>query len=190
MKIILASGSGDRQKILQLGGIRFEVIVSGVDEKQVKEKDPQKKAVEIALLKARKVAENNEGLVISGDTFACLGKRIMEKPKDLREARKMLKALSGKQSRMYTGLCVINTQTKEVYKKLAVTKVWFRKLTNKEIEDYIQTEPVLNWSAAYAPLSSKAVKFISKIEGSLSGFAHGLPMEFLIPILQKYKLAP
>lgn len=190
LKIILASGSKDRQNILRTAGIKFQVIVSGVEEKQIMDLNPRERVVELAYQKAARVAEKNQGLVIGGDTFVCLGNEILEKPKSLKEAHEMLTKLSGKMSYCFSGLCVINTQTKEVYKKLAVTKVWFRELTDLEIKDYIETEPVLNWSAAFTPLSSKAIKFIRKIKGSLSGFAHGLPMEDLVPILHIYQLIP
>jgi len=190
MNIILASSSKNRQAVLKMVGIDFEIIPSNVDESLVKEVNPVKRAEQIAFLKAQKVAENNQGLIISADTFTFRRRKILEKPQSLKEAEKMLRWLSGKAVYNVTALCVINTQTKEVFKNSTLTRVWFRKLSRGEIKDCVATEPVLTWAAAYSPINSKTAKFIKKTEGSFTGLAFGLPLEQLIPILQKYKLAP
>lgn len=188
MKLILASGSKNRQAVLKMVGLEFQLVPSEVDESLIQEDDMVKRAEQIAFLKAQKVAEACQGVIISADTFTFRRRKVLEKPKDLKEAEKMLRWLSGKSVFNVSGLCVINTQTKEVVKTHALTRVWFRKLSRAEIKDCVATEPVLTWAAAYSPINSKTAKFIKKTNGSFTGLAFGLPLELLVPILQKYKL--
>jgi septum formation protein len=188
MKIVLASQSTSRQHVLQMIGLDFEVVPSQIDESQVKITDPAKRAKHIAQFKAEAVAKNHPGLIIAADTYSFLGQQIFEKPKTKSEAKKMLSFLSGKELKSVTGLCLINTKTGEKINQTKVTQVWFRKLSDGEIKQVVKTEPVLTWAAAYAPFESKTVQFIDKISGSFSGLVYGLPLELVVPFLQKYKL--
>jgi len=66
-----------------------------------------------------------------------------------------------------------------------VINYFFRMMSESEIEFYIQNYPVTTWSAGFAPAYPYGMTLIEKIEGSFTGFIHGLPMELLIPLLQK-----
>ena len=107
-KIILASGSKNRQKFLKTLGIPFKIVVSDFDESKIKETNPILRAKKIALSKAKKVANKHNGIIISCDTFTVCQGKIFEKPKDLFEAKLMLKKLSNKKAVSYTGFCFLN----------------------------------------------------------------------------------
>ncbi len=191
MKIVLASASKNRQEIFNLVGIKVETVSPQVDEKNIREKDFSQRALAIAKLKAdwvkSQLVVNQNSIIIAGDGFNICQEEIIEKPSDLRQARMMLKQLSGHSTIFYSACVMLNLKTNDEFSKVVSSKAWFRKLENIEIEDYIQTTPVLQYSAAYSPLNTKAISFIKKIEGSLSGFSHSMPMDLVIPQLRKWQ---
>lgn len=187
-KVILASGSINRQKMMKTLGIPFEVRVSDFDEQSVKETSQKKRARLIAEGKAKAVKEKTKGIIVAADTYTVCRGQVMEKPKDNKEAIKMLKNLSGSKAICYTGFCLINKG--KMFSKTAVTKVQFRKLYQKEIKAYVKKMPVTEWAAAYAPSEWYVLGMIKKIKGSLTGLTHGLPTEWLVPKLKKLGFEP
>lgn len=122
-RVILASGSKNRQALLNLLGIPFEVIPSYIDEKSILEENPIKKVQKIALLKASQVASQHEGIIIAADTFAVIKNKHYEKPIDLDEAKRMLLELSGQTLKSLTGICIINTarhRTRVTYRAIDI----------------------------------------------------------------------
>lgn len=182
-KIVLASGSANRQAVLKQARIAFEVFPARVDEKSVKEKDFKKRAVAIAELKARWVAKKKQGLIVAADLFDVCEGEIVEKPKTKDEARMMLKKLSGKTFMTYIGLYCINTANDKTFSGAVTTEVEFRQISDEEIEDSIENEPVTDWAAGFSLLHS-SIKWVKRINGSLSGLMYGLPLELLHEALQ------
>ena len=80
-RVILASGSLNRQKIMKAIGIPFRVVVSQFDEQSIKETNQAVRARNIAIGKAKMVASKHKGIVIAADTFTVTGGKVMEKPK-------------------------------------------------------------------------------------------------------------
>ena len=187
-KVILASGSKNRQKMMKTLGIPFKVVVSDFDEQSVKESNQKKRARIIAEGKALAVAKNNKEIIVAADTYTVCKKKVLEKPENKKEAVEMLKKLSSNMAICYTGFCLINNGKK--FLKTSVTKVWFRKLYQKEIEEYVKKMPVTEWAAAYAPSEWYVLGMINKIKGSLTGLTHGLPTEWLVPKLKKLRFEP
>ena len=182
-KIILASGSANRQAVLKQARIAFEVFPAEVNEQLVKETNFKKRAVKIAELKARWVAGRKSGVIVAADLFdVCKGK-ILEKPETKVEARAMLQLLSGKTFMTYTGLFCINTDNGKTFSDTAVTEVEFREIGDKEIEDSVENEPVTTWAAGFN-LTHSSIKWVQRINGSLSGLMYGLPLELLHKALQ------
>src|SRR3989344_9222993 len=108
MRIILASQSPRRAKVFKKRGLPFEIIPSNFDEKIIKEKNPLKLVEKLALEKARAVARKNTGaLVVGGDNVIELNGKILGKPKDLAEARKILLEASGRTLKTYNGVALI-----------------------------------------------------------------------------------
>jgi septum formation protein len=189
-KIVLASGSINRQRLLKALGIPFKTVVSDFDEKSVKETNPQKRAAQIALGKAEVVTKKERGIIIACDTFTVCQGQIMEKPKDLSQARSMLKKLSGNFAINYSGFCFLNTAKNIKIIKTSTTKIKFRKIYKEELAAYLKKFPVTSWAAAYAPADLYGLGLIEEVHGSLTGLTHGLPLEFLIALLAKEGFKP
>ncbi|OGK67372.1 hypothetical protein A2313_04660 [Candidatus Roizmanbacteria bacterium RIFOXYB2_FULL_41_10] len=185
LPIILASGSKNRRTIMDQLGISYQIQASNFDEHSIKTTNISKRAQLIALGKARQVAQKHQGLIISADTFTVFDNQIMEKPRNLSQAREMLRALSGHTAVSYTGFCFLNTQSGFVFNKTAPTKIVFRDYSDSELKQYLAKYPVTTWAAGYALIDPYLSTLAAKLQGSLVGLTHGLPTEWLIPLLEK-----
>ncbi|MBM3304196.1 MAG: septum formation protein Maf [Candidatus Aenigmarchaeota archaeon] len=185
MKLVLASESPRRRKLLEQLGLSFEVIPSNIDEDSVKEGDPKKLVQRLAELKARAVASRlkEDALVIAADTVVLFDGRIFGKPKDADDARRILRMLSGRKHEVYTGVCMINTADESVHRNMQVTEVEFRELRPEDIEFCIRIPATFTGAGAYVP-ETWSVLF-SGISGSYTNVL-GLPMEKLIPMLRSH----
>jgi septum formation protein len=185
-KIILASQSPQRRNILQSVGIEFEVVPAHIDEQAIQGNDEYERAGLVALAKARAVQEQHpQAIIIAADTYILMGERVLEKPATLDEAREMLRAQSGKTVIELTGFCYLDPQQNLEVVKTVTAEVEFRELSTAEIEQYVSTQPVLTWSAAFCPAYDSGAGLIKSINGSFTGFTHGLPLEEVIPLLQR-----
>jgi septum formation protein len=184
-KIILASGSRQRKVMMEALGISYESIPADIDEKTIRNENLEERAEKIARAKAEKVLSEHEGIIISADTFSVCGGKVLEKPRTLNEARKMLKLQADQICALYTGFCYIDIVNKIDYSKTAITKYELRKLSDDEINKFVENNPVTEWAAAFSPAYTYQLGFIKKIDGSLTGSTHGLPVELLIPCLEK-----
>ena len=184
-KIILASKSKQRQALLSTIKVPFEIMPAEIDERAIRHEQPSKRAESIARAKAEKVAARHKGIVIAADTFSEINGRILEKPRDLNEAREMLKLESGNHLKTHTGFCYIDRKNNINFSTAVTADFKFRELSDNEIEEYIKTSPVTTWAAAFSPAYTYAMTMIDTVHGSLTGFTHGLPMEVLIPLLRK-----
>lgn len=166
MKIILASGSPRRKELLTLGGFKYEVIVSNVEE-IMDEQIPHKLVMSLAGQKARAVAaEQNideDTVVIGADTVVACGERILGKPHSKDEAREMIKLISGRDHEVYTGVALVRKGHEPVlfYEKSLVKVI---KLTDEEIEEYISLAEPYDKAGGYA-IQGAFAKYISGIDG-------------------------
>ena len=177
IKIILASTSPRRKELLKRIITNFETTPSNYEEDMTLKLNPEDLVQTLAYGKALEVAKRKKGIIIGSDTLINLEKEVLGKPHTEEKAKKMLRKLSGKTHKIYTGITVINTETNTHIIDHEITKITFKKLSEKEINDYILTGESLDKAGAYA-LQGLARKFIIKIEGSrTSGI--GLPLEKL-----------
>jgi len=184
VKLILASESPRRKKLLEGLGLSFEVIPSKADEDSVRDSDPKKLVQRLAELKARAVASRlkEDALVIAADTVVLFDGRIFGKPKDADDARRMLRMLSGRTHEVYTGVCLIDRADGSVHRETQVTEVEFRELQPEDIEFCVNTPGTFTGAGAYVP-ETWPVLFKS-INGSYTNVL-GFPMEKVIPMLRK-----
>ena len=187
MKIILASASPRRKELLSSMGVEFETIVSDVEEKIDNKLNYKKMAEELSFQKAQNVFSSLQGdrLVIGSDTMVVYKNKIFGKPKNEEEAKKMLMQLSGKVHVVVTGLCVLINRAGEQIKYATheVTKVYFKQLSEKDIETYIATGEPMDKAGAYA-IQGISGKFVDKINGNYASVV-GLPTNKLFDILKK-----
>lgn len=183
MKIILASKSAFRKRALEILGLKFSVEPSEFDESMIRYKNPMLMAKKLSESKARKVADGNKNsIVIASDLFAVCGGRVYEKPGSKREAVSMIKSFSGKKMDIIAGLAVHNTQTKKTMSTSRKYTVTFRKLGEREIQDYVRRYPVVHCSAAME--GDALMRFARSVRGDYP-FLTGIPMVPLIVFLRK-----
>lgn len=168
----------------------FEVMTCEFDESTIKEKNPQELVEKLAMSKAREVFKKVESsyddlIVIGGDTVVYFNGKILGKPKDESDAYNMLKKLQNNVNYVYSGLAVIIKNKEKIIEENDYTKtaVYIRKMTEKEIKEYIETKEPLDKAGSYA-IQGVGGKFIKKIEGSYNNVV-GMDTEKLAKILRK-----
>jgi len=183
-KIILASKSEQRKKLLKIIGLDFEIEKSDYMEDMTEKLPAYKLAQKLALGKARAVAKKHKNAIIIGaDSFVVLGKEFLGKPHTSQKANEMLKKISGKKHQLITGIAIIDTKKNKTITDYEITEVWMKKLSNKEIEEYIKTGEPLHKAGGYA-IQKLGCLFIEKINGSYTN-AVGLPINKIYEYLLK-----
>lgn len=181
--LILASKSPRRSELLNQAGYPFRVEVSEAEEIMDLAIEPAKLVQENAFKKAQAVVDKlgSEVAVVGADTIVSLESEIFGKPKDLDDAKRMLRALSGKEHYVSTGVVLIVKGN--VFSDVATTKVRFGELSEKMIEHYIQSGEPMGKAGAYA-VQGRAAVFIKGICGSYSNVV-GLPLYLLTEMAKK-----
>ncbi len=173
MRIILGSQSYIRKQALEGTGLAFEVIPSHFDETSITEQEPGLRALKLAEAKARVVGSlYPEALIIASDAFVHRNDELFEKPKDLGEAKAMLKSLSGTSFEFTAGLTVFNGASGKLLSGVDSCRIEFRELSEEEIDGYIITKPVLKCAGAFE--NTGVMCFARSISGAFivnSGFS-------------------
>jgi len=183
--IILASASPRRKEILEKTGLKFRTDESDYEEKMVPGLKPHELAVLFSRKKARAVARRyRDAIIIAADTVVVLRGSLFGKPRDVEEARKMLKALSGKSHYVITGFTIIDTEIKKELSRSIETKVFFKRLSAVEIEAYIKSGEPLDKAGAYG-IQGLGALIVKKIEGDFFNVM-GLPLNALVESLKKF----
>lgn len=182
-KVILASKSKPRLKLLKQIGLKFKVVESKVKEKRRLNGSPAGLVIRNALLKARDVARRfDSGVVIGADTVVLAGKKIIGKPKNIEDAFRSLKILSRKPQWVYTGIAVIDIDNDKVYTDYEKTKVYMYRLADNEIRDYFRRVSPLDKAGSFDVQGWGSI-FIDRIEGCFYNVV-GLPLAKLARILK------
>ncbi|MBQ1554389.1 MAG: septum formation protein Maf [Clostridia bacterium] len=185
MKIILASGSPRRRELLEMTGLKFDVVTSDADESVPEGTDPAVAALMLSERKALAVArlERCRGCVVIGaDTIVSLDGQTFGKPKDDLDAYRMLMALSDRTHTVYTGVSIVNTDL-TISRFVESTEVHFYPLSHEQIRDYIATGEYSDKAGSYAIQGGGAV-FISGIIGDYYNVM-GLPIGRLMQEIRK-----
>ena len=178
-KIILASASPRRKEILERNGVKFEILVPKGEEKNiVGEKYSETLVNECAVAKAKSVGAN--ATIVSCDTVVVNDGIIIGKPKDRADAIKILKSLSNKTHLVASSVCVMRGDDIKVAHE--VTKVTFRELSDKEIEDYIDRCNPLDKAGSYG-IQDEGFDFAVKVDGNLDNVI-GFPMNSFKKIIK------
>ena len=179
VKIILASASPRRKELLEQIGVDFEIAVSD-KETEIDCSDPVEACRTQAYNKALDIVEKSrlkygdeDFVVISADTIVA-DKKILGKPKDKSDARKMLKTLSGRKHRVYTAVCVYNSLKDSYESFVEDTSVEVASLSSEEIEDYLEKKEPYDKAGAYA-IQGYFSRYIVGIEGDYYNVM-GLPV--------------
>lgn len=190
MKLILASASPRRAEVLRDAGFEFSVQPANIDESLVAGEDAEAYVQRIAEAKAQAVAQFNlrEGtpaIVIAADTVVLAGRQILPKPKDAEDARRMLRLLSAIKHDVLTGLFVIRAYDGISFAHLERTRVEFNRLSETDIDAYIQTKEPFDKAGAYG-IQGIGGRFVRRIEGCYFNVM-GLPLSRLWEILRQMR---
>ena len=186
-KIILASTSSRRQKLLNTLGLSFIVKKIAVNEQIEGAVNPQKAILKNAEKKVAAAAKGeSEGLVLGADTMILLGKEAIGKPKDFAEALKTLTKLFGKTHKVITVLVVFDIFSRQLEKRVVISDVSFLKIPPQTLKDYIVKFKPYDKAGAYA-IQEDALFWVKEIKGSITNIL-GLPLEMLVSVLQKFGL--
>jgi len=182
-KIILASKSPRRQELLRQMDIDFRIVLKDVDESYPDGLTPTEIAVYIAEKKAMAFDEEaGDEIVLTADTIVEINGQILGKPETEAHAVEMLKLLSGKVHRVVTGVCLIYKG--HINKFFDVSEVFFRKLTDEEIINYVTKYKPMDKAGAYGIQEWIGITAIERINGSYTNVV-GLPTEKLYQQLRK-----
>jgi septum formation protein len=183
MRVILASGSPRRQELLGATGLSFEVIVSPAEEIH-DASIPLAELCELnAGLKAAAVAaEHGDALVIGADTLVWIDGEPLGKPRDLDEARAMLRKLGGRSHTVCTGVCAIFPDgRRESFHEL--TEVRFRPLDDATIAAYFEKTNPLDKAGAYG-IQDSGEMIVEGIDGAFDNVM-GLPVAKVVRVVGK-----
>ena len=184
--LILASGSPRRRELLGRMGYEFQICSPDVDEHVSGHARDIVRT--LAVRKARAAAERfDHGVIIASDTLVSLDGAPLGKPADADDARRMLRALSGREHEVFTGVCLIDAQTGMEEAQADRTGVRFRPLTDAEIDAYVATGEPMDKAGAYG-IQGGAGAFVEGLEGSFENVM-GFPVDDVERMLRAFAQA-
>lgn len=176
-KLILASGSPRRKKLLTAAGWEFEALTAGIDESLKPGEDPATYVQRLAQSKAEAVAAKlSRGLVLGADTTVVVDDQILGQPVDDADAKRMLQLLNGKWHEVLTGVALVRVggQSRVNYE---TTRVRFADMSEREIDWYVSTGEARGKAGAYG-IQGAAGLFIEEIQGDYFNIV-GLPVRLV-----------
>ena len=179
--LILASASPRRRELLRRAGIAHRVRPAAVDEKARRGEEPEAYVARLARAKATAAWRSGE-TVLGADTVVVAGRRLLGKPRDGRDAARMLRLLAGRVHQVLTGICLLGPDGAALA-AVVRTRVWFRHMTAAEIAAYVASKEPLDKAGAYA-IQGLASKFVSRIEGCYCNVV-GLPVSKVDELLRE-----
>jgi len=186
MRVILASGSPRRRELLEAAGLSFEVIPSPAEEIHDASLGMEGLCEENARLKVIAVAAHHpEAVVIGADTLVFLDGQPLGKPKDMAEAVRMLRSLSGFVHNVCTGVCICEPGGK-IRTLHAVTEVVFRTLDDATIYEYLAKTSPLDKAGAYG-IQDHGEMIVERISGGYDNVM-GLPVGLVLKALEEIGL--
>jgi septum formation protein len=183
-RIVLASSSPRRSELLRQVGLRFVIMPSDFVEDMSLKLSPEKLVMELAYGKALSVAKKlKSGIVIGIDTVGACDKKLVGKPRDEKDAYRMLRHLSGRYVDAYSGMCIIDIDKKRTIKDYEYSRIKIKRLTDEEIRHYISTKEPLDKAGAFAIQGMGGI-FVERVDGCYSNVI-GLPLNHLYKNLKK-----
>ena len=184
-KIILASSSKHRKKLMRQLKIRFSCVSPDIDESRKKSEPVSSFVKRLSIEKAEKIALlNKRAIVIGSDEVAVVKNKILGKPITRENAQKQLRLISDNEVNFKTGLCVIDMLSKRKFSCVVNYKIVLKKLTDDIIDSYINKEDILN-CAGSIKLEGLAISLVLKTQGNDPTSVIGLPLIKLTEYLNK-----
>ena len=186
MKVVLASTSPRRRELLKKIIPVFEVLAPQCSEALTEGFSPEETAKVLAMAKFNSVEKEPDTIYVAADTVVEIDGRLLGKPRDEKDAIRMLTDLSGRWHRVHTGV-VVGTKESCVY-GVKTTEIKFMELSQREIELYVKTNKPLDKAGAYG-IQDQAEIFVEEIRGSYSNVV-GLPLNLTYKLLKQMGYRP
>ena len=186
LKVILASSSARRQQLIKDLGVNYEVRIKEVEERYPDHLKREDIAMFLANLKAEAFSSDDladNEVLLTADTIVCIGDEVLMKPKDYKDAVRIIQSLSSKKHQVITGLCLKSNKKKQVH--AVITDVFFKELSPIEIDFYVKKYKPYDKAGAYGIQEWIGFIGIEKIEGSFYNVM-GLPLQKLYEELLKF----
>ena len=188
--LVLASGSPRRKELLTQLGYEFSVLVTDIEEQQQPDEDAQAYVQRLSFDKAKAalnlIAEqepnSNQYVVLGSDTVVVSQGQVLEKPSDLADCKRMLTQLSDQRHQVMTAVSVVSADKHKT--EIVITDVWFKPLSEQEIEKYWQTGEPCDKAGSYG-IQGLGGRFVTRIEGSYYAVV-GLPLFETDQLLQEF----
>ena len=185
VRVVLASASPRRRELLALIGIAHEVRPADIDESYLEGETPHAHAERLAREKALAIAAAEpDAVTIGSDTIVVIGGKVLGKPRDRAHARTMLRQLSARSHEVMTGIAVHHGQ--RTVSAVETVRVTFRKLTDEEIDAYIDTGEPMDKAGAYG-IQGFGATIVTKVNGDYFAVM-GLPLNRLARQLESLGL--
>jgi septum formation protein len=190
VKLILASASPRRAEVLRDAGFDFEIQPANVDESRLPGENAEAYVRRVSTAKANAIAQANlqdgtPAIVIAADTVVLAGQEILAKPKGAEDARRMLRLLSAATHEVLTGLFVVRAYDGISFTHVERTRVEFTRLSETDIDSYIQTQEPIDKAGAYG-IQGVGGRFVRRIDGCYFNVM-GLPLSRLWEILRQMR---
>ncbi len=173
--LILASASPRRHELLMAAGLPHSVRSASTPETRLPNEPVETYVQRVALEKAQAISHEPQDIVLAADTVVALDGEVFGKPVNDDDALRMLRALSGRDHAVYTGICLIKGQ--RLIQDIAATKVSFALLTEQEIQEYTRSGETRDKAGAYA-IQGWASRFVTQIQGCYHNVV-GLPVSLV-----------
>jgi len=186
-KVVLASASPRRRKLLEQVGLQFDIIPANIDEDDIAITSPEQFVMELARRKALHIAktEATDKIVIGSDTTVYLGDELLNKPMDEKDAYTMLTQLSGNTHQVYTGVSLVVNELGKESTFFVKTEVTFRELGEKEKIAYIATGSPMDKAGSYGIQDDFGSVFVRNISGCYYNIV-GFPLSRFYEEIKKF----
>ena len=186
MKIILGSSSQFRKQMLHEMGYDFDVVSPNINEKLIRNSDPEKLVLSIALAKAKAIVDKikEPAIIITADQVISFEGTIREKPKDEQEARNYLSTYGIKPSKTINGIVVSNTLNNKQATATDIVEVYLKPLTKEVIDTLIEQKIIFQCAGALRLEDPLMKPFIEEIRGEPDSLM-GLPKKLTETLIQE-----
>ena len=184
--VILASASPRRRELFQSIGLKFKIIPAHVNENYLAGESPRQHVKRLSIDKAMVIARKYpEAWVLGADTIVVIDGLILGKPKNEAQARKMLRKLSGREHKVFTGFSIAHVAAKIYQTKVIQSAVQFKTISPKEMDWYVASDEPYDKAGGYA-VQGQGACFIKSIRGSYTNVI-GLPLCEVLEELKKFE---
>lgn len=187
-ELILASTSSARKSLLERLNIPFTALAPNIDESALANEHPSALALRLSEQKALAIAQQHpHAWVIGSDQTCALKHQLYQKPITIDKAKQQLQTFSGNVVDFYTGICLVNANSHQIFSSVESTRVHFKTLSDEKITDYLNHDLPLECAGSFK-VEALGISLFNKIESEDPSALIGLPLIRLCQFLEDAKL--